>query len=461
MVQVCRLCSRVNPAEALYCYYDGAPLDAALSAPLAVGRQPFGHPFIFPSGRNCRNFDELVLACEDDWEAGKDMLRRGFLTSFLDAVGRPDLAHVARQSAKVRDRDHGLDQLLKQLPCTARLNASLVVQPLEINLGQLIDATAPKFSLHLFNHGGGMIYGSVTAEADWLTLGDAPGSPRKLFQFHHDCEVTAQVVRKNLRASPKPIDGRLVVETNAGLAVVMVRIEVPNQPFPRGVLAGATTPRDLAKKAKRSPKKAAHLFESGAVRQWYEANGWTYPIPKGHAVSGLASVQQYFEALGLVKPPRVVVGEHRVQLSGKPGEALQHILHLHAAEKKYIFVQARSTVGWLKIGGTTTAGQRAQVLLRVPKVPSLPGNRLHGFVQITANGGQRFAVEVHLTVAGARQKDEVEVIPVAGLEELKAVVAKEEVLEVIPIAPMKLEDLLDPIPVDPDEQLTGEGHEYE
>lgn len=459
MSQVCRLCSRVNPAEALYCYYDGAPLDAALGAPLAIGRQPFGHPFVFPDGRNCRNFDELILACEDDWQAGADMLRRGFFSSFFDAVGRPDLGHAARQSAKLRDRDRGLDQLLGQLPCTARPAASLVVQPLELNLGQLTDAAAPQFSLHLFNQGGGMIYGSVVAEADWLALGDAPGAPRKMFQFHVECEVAAHVVRKNLRAGPKPIDGRLVVETNAGLALVLVRIEVPNQPFPHGVLAGAATPRDLAKKAKASPKEAARLFESGAVRQWYEDNGWSYPIPKGQAAPGLASVQQFFEVLGLVKPPRVEISERSVALSGKPGEALQHTLHVHTPEKKYIFVQARSTVDWLRVVSQRTAGQRGQIVLRVPHVPALPGNRLNGFVHVTANGGQHFAVKVQLGVAGKRAQEAIEVVPITGSEDVQPVKkSAAEPTETIPIAPTKLDDL---IPVDPDDQLTGEGSQYE
>jgi hypothetical protein len=268
--------------------------------------------------------------------------------------------------------------------------------------------------------------------------------------------VTAHVHRKNLRAGPKPVDGRLVVETNAGLALVIVRVEVPNQPFPRGVLAGATTPRDLAKKAKASPKEAAQLFESGAVRQWYDDNGWMYPVPTGQAAPGLAAVQQFFEVLGLVKPPRIEVGERSVLLSGHPGDTLQHTLHVYTAEKKYIFVQVRSTVDWLRIASKRTSGQRAQVVLRVPHVPHLPGNRLHGFVHVTANGGQHFAVKVQLSVLGRRAVEEVEVIPVAGLADVlpekKSV--REELPEVIPIAPTKLDDLLDPIPVDPDEQLS-------
>src|SRR5262249_26856246 len=151
------------------------------------------------------------------------------------------------------------------------------------------------------------------------------------------------VIGKNLRARATPIEGRLVVESNGGHAAVTVRVEVPTAPFPRGVLAGATTPRELAKKAKAAAKEAARLVDAGAAREWYETNGWTYPI-RGAAARGLAGVQQFFEALGLVKPPSIVIGERRLPLLGKPGESLQYLLKVQAVQKKYVYVQARSTV---------------------------------------------------------------------------------------------------------------------
>ena len=83
--------------------------------------------------------------------------------------------------------------------------------------------TSPlRLPLHLKNEGGGLLYGSITAEADWLTLGDVTGSPSKLFQFHHDFELTVQVLARNLPASSKPLDGRLVVESNGGMVLVIV-----------------------------------------------------------------------------------------------------------------------------------------------------------------------------------------------------------------------------------------------
>ena len=55
---------------------------------------------------------------------------------------------------------------------------------------------------------------------------------------------------KQLRAGNKPLEGRLVVESNGGTATVIVRAEVPVKPFPDGVLAGARSPRQIAEKAK-------------------------------------------------------------------------------------------------------------------------------------------------------------------------------------------------------------------
>ena len=57
-------------------------------------------------------------------------------------------------------------------------------------------------------------------------------------------------------------------------------------------------------------------------------------------------------------------------------------------------------------------------------------------------------VDVHLSVAGA--KEEFEDIPLAKLDEP----LEEEVLEAIPLPPMKIDDLLSPIPVDPEEELS-------
>jgi hypothetical protein len=161
MSNVCRLCSRVNPPEALFCYHDGAALDAQHAAPLDAGSRPFPSPFVFPSGRACRNFDELLLACEDEWDAAAEMLAKGFLAGFLGGLGRVDLARAAERAAQQRDRDRALDDLLASLPGTSRAPASLVVLPAEVTLGELRPGDDRRLMFHLENQGGGLLYGSV------------------------------------------------------------------------------------------------------------------------------------------------------------------------------------------------------------------------------------------------------------------------------------------------------------
>ena len=75
------------------------------------------------------------------------------------------------------------------------------------------------------------------------------------------CDVRGQ----HLRAGNKPLEGHLVVDSNGGTGSITVRLEVPAKPFPNGVLAGATTPRQIAEKAHAAPKEAAALFGEAAM----------------------------------------------------------------------------------------------------------------------------------------------------------------------------------------------------
>src|SRR5438876_846789 len=121
MVQTCSKCSRPNPAEALYCHFDGFVLGGALGAggPLAIGARAFTSPFVFPNGRTCRSFDELALACQQDWAAACELLHKGYLETFFGGLGRLDLARAAKEAAAFPDRERGLDQLLGRMPTSA------------------------------------------------------------------------------------------------------------------------------------------------------------------------------------------------------------------------------------------------------------------------------------------------------------------------------------------------------
>jgi hypothetical protein len=415
MSHVCRTCSRVNPADALFCYFDGVALDSHhLGGPVAAGGKLFPTPFVFPSGRQCRNFDELVRVADEDWPAAQEVLRDGFFESFLGSIGRADLALAARQAVKEADRDRGLDQFLNKLPAGNREGPKVRVEPLEINLGQLTGER--RFTVRLENAGGGLLTGSVAGDGTkWLAFGDAPGTPQKFFQCRGDCELAVHVVGKNLRAGGSPVEGRIVVETNGGTATVLVRAEKPVQAFPDGALAGAKTPREIAAKAKANPKEAARLFEKGAVQAWYEANGWTYPV-QGPSSSGLGAIQQFYEALGLVPAPKVALSQERLRFQGRAGASLEQLLQVQTSEKRPVYAHATTAAPWLQIGRTTSVGRTATIPVRVPSVPAMPGERLRGTIQVTSNGNQRFTVEVEMNVTGDGTEMKAATVPLLDLD---------------------------------------------
>ena len=400
MVQTCRKCSRLNPAEASFCYHDGMALPGreGEGGSVSVSAQSFPSPFVFPSGRRCGTFDELAMACWEEWTVAQDLLQQGFFESFLGGLGRTDLAQAAQLSLRFPDRERGLDRLLGELPTDVLLPARLFVEPQDVHLGILQVAEDRSFQLHLENRGLRLLYGSVTCDGcDWLVLGESPGAAEKLFQFRSETHILVQVKGKRLRASNRPLEGRLFLESNGGMASVTVRAEVPVKPFTEGILRGALTPRQVAEKAKTTPKEAAVYFENGTVAQWYQDNGWTYPV-QGPAASGLGAVQQFFEALGLTPPPKVDISERSVALTGNRGDSLEHLLEVKSQEKRPVYAHAASDQSWLEVGPVQLNGRIAVIPLRVPVVPEGAGETLTAKILVQANGNQRFLVPVTLTV---------------------------------------------------------------
>jgi hypothetical protein len=383
----------------LYCHADGTALRNGKAVQVHVARQDFPFPFVFPSGRTCRSFDELALACLDEWEVACSLLRHGDLTNFLSGLGRSDLAATAREAARTSDADRGLDQLIAALPTRTVEPAKLHVEPAQVNLGALTLGQEPRFQLHLHNRGMRVLTGSVTAYCVWLTLGEGEGAASKVFQFVHDTVIPVRVRAKGLRAGAKPLEGKLVLESNGGETTVLVRCEVPARPFPSGILAGAVTPRQIAERARSDPKGAAPAFESGEVARWYESNGWEYPV-QGPPASGIGAVQQFFEALGLTAPPKVDLSEPAVFFIGDPGDSLQHTVQVVAREKRPVYAHAVSDRPWLEVSKVKAGGRVADIRLNIPAVPDRRGELLHAKLTISANGNQRFVVPVTLAVGG-------------------------------------------------------------
>jgi hypothetical protein len=403
MSQVCRQCSRVNPADAAYCYWDGAILAGGVGGgPINAGSAPFPNQFIFPGGQICRNFDQLATACQHNWQAAVELLQQGFFSSFLGGLGRADLAMAAHEAAKYPDSDRGLDQLLAKLPTHVLQPPKVRVEPTEINLGVLPMGTDRNLDLHLTNLGMRLAYGSVVSDCKWLAFGEGAGAAQKLFQFGADLSVPVHVKGQFLRAGNLPLEGHLVVDSNGGTVTVTVKADVPITPFSEGVLAGSLTPRQIAEKARAHPKEAAALFEAGLVPKWFTKNGWTYPV-QGPTVAGLGGVQQFFEALGLAKPPRVELKTPSIQLRGGPFETLAAAIEVSTPEKKHVFAFAASDQRWVAPGQQPKKGKSPTVAV-IPltiSVPAAPGLVLHARVTVTANGNQKFSVPLTLTVSGS------------------------------------------------------------
>jgi hypothetical protein len=400
MAQACARCSRLNPSEAVYCFFDGSLLQGhQAAARLPSGSQPFASEFVFPDGQACRNFDQLALASQQRWAVAGDLLQQGIFERFFGGLGRADLAQAARAAAAFPDRDRGLDQLLGGLPTQVLSPPKLQVSPGELNLGQLRPGKDQSVVLHLENLGGRLLYGTVDSDSNWLTLGDAPGASQRLFQFGGDTTIPLQIRGQHLRAGLKPVEGRLTIESNGGQATVLVRAEVPVVPFPEGVLAGASTPRQIAEKARLAPKDSAALFEQGLVARWFQENGWTYPVP-GPAASGLSAVQQFFEALGLARAPKVEISASRIDWQGRGGEVLRQDLEVRTEEKRPVFAFASVNEAWLAVECRSRGKASAQVLVSA-RVPGQYRGSLQAQVTVTANGNQRFVVPVTLDVLGA------------------------------------------------------------
>ena len=408
MTQICNQCSRLNPSEASYCYFDGTMLagHAADGVGGAIETQPFPRAFVFPSGLACNNFEELALACQEHWADARELVEQGYLETFLGSLGRADLALAARQAARFPDKDRGFDQFLARLPCKALKPPKLSVEPQQVPLGRMSVGENRCFELRLKNEGMRLLYGTMSSDdCPWLAFGDGPGAGTKLFEFGRDATITVHVRGQGLRAGNKPLEGRIVIESNGGTATVVVNAEVPPKPFAEGVLAGAHTPRQLAEKARDAPKEAAGLLEGGAVARWYKDNGWPFPI-QGPPAAGLGAVQQFFEALGLAQPPKVDINERTLTLEGDPGQQLSHHLEVKAQEKRPVYAHGVSDQPWLEVGRAKLDGRIATIPLVIPSVPDRPGETVQANVTVTSNGQQRFVVPVTLRISGTRRPGE-------------------------------------------------------
>ena len=109
-------------------------------------------------------------------------------------------------------------------------------------------------------------------------------------------------------------------------------------------------------------------------------------------------MQQFLEALGLVKTPRVELSEDAIRLRGRPGEKIEYSLSVLTQENRAAIAHGSSDQPWLQVGRTIFRGRCAFLPLTVVATPVRPGDTLQARVTVIANGGQRFVVPVALSV---------------------------------------------------------------
>lgn len=404
---VCPRCQRANPGEAVFCHFDGIRLaggDGAATPAAAVSNR-LPHPFVFASGRRCHTYDDLIVASQDEWGTARDLLKEGAFRQFLTGVGRLDLAKAADEAGQHPDPDVGLDTFLGRLPATVEPpKPRLELEPRRLLLGNLGSGETMEVQFRVLNLGRGLLHGtlSVVQGGEWLRVAGENGGACEL-KTVRDQVVTLRVSTKGLPA-PQAYGASLKIITNGGIVEVPVRLNVTAIPFRKGPYQGAISPRDLAVRMRGNPKPAVALLESGEVARWFLENGWAYPV-NGPTAKGMAAVQQFFECMGLAKPPTVSLAETEAHFTCTHPDSATGQATLRTADRKWVYGRAASDVPWLTVTTPVVNGpQRASIHFEVAS-SGLAAGRHEGTIHVIGNAGQarqlRVCLEVVRPVVGA------------------------------------------------------------
>ena len=392
--KICPRCRRANPAEAAYCYFDGGNL---------VGQQEGGQKlpsdFLFPSGRRAKTLEDLANACQDEWATARDFLRNGALRAFFLSIGRHDLARVAQEGPQGSNPDIELTRFLDSLPVTRTNVPKLDLQPRRFFLGRIPTEDARELDLVLSNPGKGTLQGTVTVTegADWLTL-TGGGAVQVVAGREQRLKLKLDV--KKLQASQN-YAGQLRVVTSGGIVEIPVRFELVARPFAKPPFQGVRTPRELAEKMRAQPKQAGPLLESGDIERWFAGNNWPYPV-NGPIAKGIAGVQQFFEAMGLSKPPKLMLSQREVRYTARYPDPVRFQVVLSSSSKKWVYAAVRSDRGWLKVLTPKVIGpQSANILLEADPSQLTKFPPPDATVAVQGNGGQSLRLKVALDVDGA------------------------------------------------------------
>jgi len=402
-VQLCPRCQRANPREAVYCYFDGIVLHQGVAGVALPGQLP--QEFVFPSGRRCKTFDDLVQGCQYEWEDARSLLHNGDFARYFAQVGRHDLVRIAQENQNQPDPDIGLHTFLGQLPASQIQGPRLDLNPRRLMLAGVRPGEQRRVALTILNQGKGLLQGKVTVSegGHWLRIADGNSSVDGAAGSSGECALKtakSQQIHLHIDArgltAPQTYSGKLTVITNGGISEVAVRLDVASVPFARPPFQGAASPRQIAERMRGNPKQAVPLLENGEIAQWFQVNGWAYPV-SGPPARGIAAVQQFFECMGLSKPPPLQLSDQEFQFLCTPPEVVQARVTLRTNSKKWVYAQADSDKPWLRVTTPSVSGpQQTQIAFEVDSTLMDVGGLHLGTILINANAGQKLAVRVQV-----------------------------------------------------------------
>ncbi len=327
---------------------------------------------------------------------------RGEFARFFTACNRVDLVRAANDAKAQANPDIGLTTFLTALPGTRTATPKVDLNPRRILLGKIVVGDTKTLPLTITNQGQGMLQGTITISEgqDWLTLGTKPGV--------HEVEISTAreqafklTVNTKGQAAGQSYGARLTVVTNGGVVEVPLRMDLTAQPYAKAPFQGVTAQREMAEKMRAAPKAAVPVLESGDVQRWFELNGWLYPV-RGTPIKGVAGVQQFFEGMGVSKPPVVQLSKPEIRLSCKYRETARAQVTLQTAAKKWVYATMTADSPWLKLPLTQVSGpQHVAIPVEIDTSSWNLGPSGDGKVSIIANGGQKLTLKVVVDVAGA------------------------------------------------------------
>jgi hypothetical protein len=394
-INICTRCRRANPEDAVYCHHDGIALQAGAAA--GLGELP--KEFVFASGRRCRTFDDLVQGCQYEWEEARALLRKGGFGEFLASIGRMDLVRAAQEAQTNPDADIALYHFINALPIGHAYGPRLELAPRRLILGTLSRGEIRTVGVTVSNSGKGILQGRIKATGGgrWLTLVDAPNGAALDLKTAREQPVRVRVDTTSLVA-PADYSARLTVITNGGIVELPVQLQVAPHPFPYPPFQGAGNPRGMAERIRQHPKLAVPLLEGGELAHWFAANGWDFPV-KGPTARGLAAVQQFFEGMGLSKPPTVAPEATEYHFTVIPPEVVTGNIVLRTGSRKWVYAHADVDLPWLRLPSPSVSGPRKATLPFEIDSSLMDDGRTHeGQIQIIANAGQTFTIRVIVDV---------------------------------------------------------------